>query len=126
MALTTYTSTANYDDMETIERGSTGVTHLCVGFSQDDDEQEIVAAPGAGKKIVVLALFHAANTSKSWFIKSGITQVMRVDFKTNSPWSMPLNRYGWFCCGENEALNWDFGTNDHSGTINLVYAIIPS
>ena len=84
---------------------------------------EIVAAPGAGKKIRVLGwvLTSAGAATVAW--KSATTAKTGVmTGAAGSPMSAPFNPVGWFDCAENEALNLTAGTAAVAGVVS--YAVV--
>lgn len=89
---------------------------------------DIVAAPGAGKKIVVHALWHTSDTVQANIIQSNdgapaaifaIRQATAV-----ADVVLSFNPVGWFACEDNGALQLDPNNGTAgNGTILVVYSI---
>lgn len=90
-------------------------------------DREIVAAPGAGKRIrvhgwVIAAQGNADVRFESAAAGTAMTGVMRMS--ATAPNVAPFNPVGWFTCGDNEALSMELATADVDGV--LVYSIVPN
>lgn len=90
-------------------RYTTGwVDHLYVEGTTTSTTNEIIAAPGASKRIVIASIWlqNAAAGANIYEILSGSTVLFTIDAPTQGDgvlWTLPKDN--WVCLGPNEALN---------------------
>lgn len=84
----------------------------------------IVAAPGAGLKIRVLAVAAVAAGAVSMSLASAANAITSTKaLAANGGFILPYSEPGWYECAENEALNLTLGSAVSVG-IDVTYKIV--
>ena len=84
----------------------------------------LVAAPGAGKRIEVLALVQSSDTAMTITWKSSTTATVDEQYAAaNGGKVMPLANQPWFVCAANETLTY---TTSSAGktAVDVIYRIV--
>jgi hypothetical protein len=87
---------------------------------------DVIAAPGANKRIAVLQLSATANTSQVWNFYSGANYLGRIDMAGGTV-VMPYTGVPWFLTGTNEALRITPNVATvGSCRVTMAYVILPT